>query len=114
MIRRPPRSTLFPYTTLFRSGDAFGIGLAYVLIYLPLTPFAIPGLIFYGIGLLPLTPLLSLIATLNLRHRLSGTRDPGLHLPGLWPGAGLAWLVLLILALPSLLAEIGLRAASST
>src|SRR3712207_8699603 len=29
MIRRPPRSTLFPYTTLFRSshvtGDAFGI-----------------------------------------------------------------------------------------
>src|SRR3989339_1779252 len=27
MIRRPPRSTLFPYTTLFRSsGDSFGIG----------------------------------------------------------------------------------------
>src|SRR3989454_9241042 len=23
MIRRPPRSTLFPYTTLFRSGHAF-------------------------------------------------------------------------------------------
>src|SRR3712207_7500628 len=25
MIRRPPRSTLFPYTTLFRSTDADGI-----------------------------------------------------------------------------------------
>src|SRR3712207_7439781 len=25
MIRRPPRSTLFPYTTLFRSADAAGI-----------------------------------------------------------------------------------------
>src|SRR6266498_4225722 len=24
MIRRPPRSTLFPYTTLFRSGPAVG------------------------------------------------------------------------------------------
>src|SRR3712207_8709304 len=24
MIRRPPRSTLFPYTTLFRSFDAIG------------------------------------------------------------------------------------------
>src|SRR2546430_10871015 len=24
MIRRPPRSTLFPYTTLFRSHDAMG------------------------------------------------------------------------------------------
>src|SRR5260221_6920554 len=23
MIRRPPRSTLFPYTTLFRSGEAW-------------------------------------------------------------------------------------------
>src|SRR2546430_5650145 len=29
MIRRPPRSTLFPYTTLFRSDDiAYGLGLA--------------------------------------------------------------------------------------
>src|SRR2546422_10613502 len=26
MIRRPPRSTLFPYTTLFRSADQVGIG----------------------------------------------------------------------------------------
>src|SRR3712207_8579806 len=27
MIRRPPRSTLFPYTTLFRSADIFSLGL---------------------------------------------------------------------------------------
>src|SRR2546429_3919799 len=26
MIRRPPRSTLFPYTTLFRSGRTFKLG----------------------------------------------------------------------------------------
>src|SRR5258705_1463370 len=26
MIRRPPRSTLFPYTTLFRSGFALALG----------------------------------------------------------------------------------------
>src|SRR2546425_2721310 len=26
MIRRPPRSTLFPYTTLFRSQDTSGLG----------------------------------------------------------------------------------------
>src|SRR3712207_8909122 len=32
MIRRPPRSTLFPYTTLFRSpvGDGLGAGAAAV------------------------------------------------------------------------------------
>src|SRR5256885_8023781 len=28
MIRRPPRSTLFPYTTLFRSGLDLGAGTA--------------------------------------------------------------------------------------
>src|SRR2546427_1068787 len=27
MIRRPPRSTLFPYTTLFRSVQALAVGL---------------------------------------------------------------------------------------
>src|SRR5687767_15343185 len=27
MIRRPPRSTLFPYTTLFRSAEFLGLGL---------------------------------------------------------------------------------------
>src|SRR3712207_7530035 len=26
MIRRPPRSTLFPYTTLFRSGELYDMG----------------------------------------------------------------------------------------
>src|SRR3712207_8005826 len=28
MIRRPPRSTLFPYTTLFRSGGGVGVSAA--------------------------------------------------------------------------------------
>src|SRR3712207_7310831 len=28
MIRRPPRSTLFPYTTLFRSSQGFDVWLA--------------------------------------------------------------------------------------
>src|SRR3989441_11607154 len=31
MIRRPPRSTLFPYTTLFRSSWAIGFGTLLVL-----------------------------------------------------------------------------------
>src|SRR5258708_27222511 len=35
MIRRPPRSTLFPYTTLFRSqvGTAFGLGVAGTFVF---------------------------------------------------------------------------------
>ena len=34
MIRRPPRSTLFPYTTLFRSAAILGAGIALGLVAL--------------------------------------------------------------------------------
>src|SRR3712207_7115306 len=39
MIRRPPRSTLFPYTTLFRSRTVMGV---------PFADFLAPGLIVMG------------------------------------------------------------------
>src|SRR3712207_9132334 len=39
MIRRPPRSTLFPYTTLFRSGRSYDFEMAVLLGFL-LTVFA--------------------------------------------------------------------------
>src|SRR2546422_5486276 len=38
MIRRPPRSTLFPYTTLFRSHTAAGDGFALVVVRLGAPP----------------------------------------------------------------------------
>src|SRR5256885_9790641 len=41
MIRRPPRSTLFPYTTLFRSGDVNGKELEGIK-YEQLFPYAQP------------------------------------------------------------------------
>src|SRR5260370_37854583 len=36
MIRRPPRSTLFPYTTLFRSGDRSAVALEGTLLWFTL------------------------------------------------------------------------------
>src|SRR5258708_28649905 len=45
MIRRPPRSTLFPYTTLFRSFAAVNLGmlLAFVIaVTIPASPDVIP------------------------------------------------------------------------
>src|SRR3712207_9209747 len=33
MIRRPPRSTLFPYTTLFRSQDTHRLGMMNALLH---------------------------------------------------------------------------------
>src|SRR5258708_36932543 len=42
MIRRPPRSTLFPYTTLFRSGLT-GTGAVRAIARLVLFPFTLKG-----------------------------------------------------------------------
>src|SRR3712207_7030958 len=52
MIRRPPRSTLFPYTTLFRSGVVEFDGDRRVLSIeekpaAPKSSYAVPGLYFY-------------------------------------------------------------------
>src|SRR2546430_11618083 len=38
MIRRPPRSTLFPYTTLFRSLQAAAVALALFALYAATAP----------------------------------------------------------------------------
>src|SRR2546427_10663049 len=49
MIRRPPRSTLFPYTTLFRSKSRFKARA--VLDFLSWLPWSIPGILL-GMALL--------------------------------------------------------------
>src|SRR5688572_32101683 len=41
MIRRPPRSTLFPYTTLFRSSSPFPYALVFVMLAASVTLYAI-------------------------------------------------------------------------
>src|SRR2546426_6033016 len=58
MIRRPPRSTLFPYTTLFRSlvGGLTGVALGFILalVLRQLTPFPAgvkPWVALLGLGL---------------------------------------------------------------
>src|SRR5687768_17885504 len=48
MIRRPPRSTLFPYTTLFRStqsiaGDAFSVSVGSTAACAPMNPIVVEG-----------------------------------------------------------------------
>src|SRR2546427_7510158 len=47
MIRRPPRSTLFPYTTLFRSGDHNPLDLARA--FADLADFGVPHHPLHGI-----------------------------------------------------------------
>src|SRR2546425_8495279 len=51
MIRRPPRSTLFPYTTLFRSTSPLGLAVATPVLLLPqVTTRPLNGLPFASFG----------------------------------------------------------------
>src|SRR5690349_23614639 len=45
LIRRPPRSTLFPYTTLFRSQPGHQLGGAHLERHLPEQPGPLEGLV---------------------------------------------------------------------
>ncbi len=56
------------------AGAGVAVGCGYTVAYLPVTPFAIPGILFAGLGLLPLAPLIGLICSLRLRSTLVRAR----------------------------------------
>src|SRR3712207_7136851 len=69
MIRRPPRSTLFPYTTLFRSWrdmNSLGIAATYGI-----GPKAMPGAVSIGLALLAAANLVQALRG-ELPHREAG------------------------------------------
>lgn len=94
---------------------AVGVAAYYAVLYLPLM---IPGLfamIVYGWGLLPWSPMISLVAALVLRRHLrrlaEATETP--RLPAGWKGAVAAWGVILLLGLPDWATRVGLDLAAS-
>ncbi len=83
---------------------ACAIGVAYALFFLPITPFAVMAILAIGLGLLPLAPLLSVIAALCLHAALRrAARARGARLPACWPAFLAGALALTILEAPSLL-----------
>ena len=52
------------------NGAALGVCLFYAALYLPMSPFAFVGVLFFGLGLLPLSPLFAAICTWRLRVKL--------------------------------------------
>jgi hypothetical protein len=101
------------------NGAAIAISLVFAIVFLPLTPFALAsilfllGLLFYGIGLAPLAPLLSFICALVLRGHLRRARGTDGRLPRLWPGFALGFCALATFTLPMILTEVGLELAVS-
>jgi hypothetical protein len=84
--------------------NAFTVGIAfyYAVLYLPLAPIAAFAIIFFGWGLLPLSPLFGFAASWRLRvllRRIAPPVEPR-RVPGLGWGLGAAAAALAIIAMP--------------
>jgi hypothetical protein len=98
------------------NGIAIGVAGLYSLFFLPLLPLAIFALPFFGIGLLPLTPLCSFLSAQTLRRRIRTLALPeGEHMvPGVRLGIGLSLLALFLLDGPAALTRLAIVAAASS
>src|SRR5438046_1551552 len=53
------------------NGGAVGIALIYTMLFLPILPIGAIAVVYWGIGLLPLTPLIALLAAIRCRIHLA-------------------------------------------
>lgn len=94
------------------AGFAIGVCLYYSLLYLLFVPFAFVGLIYFGLGLIPLTPHLALLASLVLRYKFCAVCGIP-RLRGYVPAMVIAVVCLFGLQLPESLTYYGLTRARS-
>lgn len=75
---------------LWANSAAIAISAVYAAVFLPLTPLAVVAILLFGMGLLPLAPLLSLVIALIIRSRLKRELPAGFQLSRVWIGAAVA------------------------
>ena len=95
------------------NGAAIAISAIYAVLFLPLTPLAMLGILFLGIGLLPLSPLTSLIAALILCRRLRRESAGAATGTDVWKGLGLGLAVLVLSTFPAFMSNYSLNLAAS-
>jgi hypothetical protein len=96
------------------NGAAIGVAIFYSLIFAPLMLPGLIGVIFFGFGLLPLSPCLSLVAALFLRKKLQQLgANVSVTLPGFGRGIVLAWLALLVVQAPGIVTRRAVKKATS-
>ncbi|MEW6730653.1 MAG: VIT domain-containing protein [Acidobacteriota bacterium] len=97
------------------NGIAIGVAVFYSLLFIPLLPLAVIGLIVYGLGMLPLAPYYSLISTILLRLRLKKMLEgeKPARIPGLWLGLILSLSAFIAIEAPVTVTRYGLKLAAS-
>jgi hypothetical protein len=95
----------------FVNGMALGVSFLYSLIFLPLVPAGLIGILFLGIGLLPLSPLLSFSMLLVMRGRLRRAHRAGAVMAGPWLAVGVVLVAFLVAEAPVTGTRLALQAA---
>ncbi|MEJ7805539.1 MAG: hypothetical protein WKG03_06425, partial [Telluria sp.] len=90
---------------------SLGVAIVYSVVFLPLTPIAVLGVIFFGLGLLGLAPLFAVSCAIWGRRALQA-RSGRAPVP-LRYGVGLAIALFVAIDLPSTMTGIGLRMATA-
>jgi hypothetical protein len=97
------------------NGVAIGVSGYYAVLFAIVTPFAVIGILFFGLGFLPLAPLLSLACALVLRGKLRGAaRDERRPAPAaVWKLAAAGLALLAFASLPRVVTLTGVHWAAS-
>jgi len=97
------------------NGLALGISLVYSLIFLPLSPVGVLGIVAYGLGLLPLAPFFAFAAAIVCRRELKCIAEEAgdLKVRGAWWGFAVGILILLALEAPYSYTHLAMRMAAS-
>lgn len=94
---------------------AVGIAFSYALLFLPMTPFAVIGILFLGFGFIPLSPLLSWWSAFYLGRAMRSQAKAGqISIPSrTWLAALAAPAILVILQVPGILTDHWMEEAAS-
>jgi hypothetical protein len=103
-----------PRLLAFCNGAAIGIASFYSVLFLPVLPLSVIGIVVYGLGLLPWTPVFALITAILLRRRLREIAAEQHRKYVMWPGLVCGLLALLAVDLPTTLTQVGLRMATAS
>ncbi len=98
-------------TAAFINGMALGVSFLYSLIFLPLVPAGLIGILFFGIGLLPLSPALSFSMLLIMRDRLKRAHPAGNVMARPWLGAAVVLVAFVAAEVPITGTRLALQAA---
>lgn len=102
-----------PRLLAFANGVAIAVAALYSLLFLPILPFAAVAIMYFGLGLLPWSPTLALIAALCLRAHLKREATEAQRPVATWPGVLCGALALIAVDLPHSLTTYGMNLAAS-